>query len=96
MKHLTGNELATAWFATLHAISWCKAQKPQSAYFRKERLKFEALRDKLSAISDYAYPYVQKRVDESIPDHGDEKLMRMDAAVAKRTRKAAQRFNRSA
>jgi hypothetical protein len=89
---LTGNDLATAEFGLMHAISWCKKQG-RSAYWRKEIAKYQAVLQKLTAINDHAYPY-EATNDESPAPYGDEKIMRVDPTTIAKTRATARKFNK--
>lgn len=83
---LTGKDLALAEQACSHAINWWR-NIGKSVFCRTERLKFEVLLKKLSAIGDHAYPY--KSADDMPADTGDEPIMRIDANVAEETRRTA-------
>lgn len=91
---LTGNDLALAEAAAMHAISWWKSRKPQSRFARKEIANYEALVQKLSALNQHAYPYEPTPVGFA-DDYGDEVLMVSDPAAIRETRAAARRANRS-
>lgn len=95
---LTGNDLALAEMGLIHAVRWHRLQQKRhgrNSFTSAEIAKLEALRRKLSAIGDHAYPYEQT-LDGSSPDeYGDEQIMRMDTRQVGVTRRAAQRFNRT-
>lgn len=84
---LTGNDLALCENGMAHAINFFKAMRPQGAWARKERQKYEALLKKLNAITDHAYPYDNS--DEMPLDVGDEPIMRSDQNAMGSTRARA-------
>lgn len=94
-KHtLTGNDIARAEAAVLHALAWWKHKPRQHSDFaRKEIAAYKALAAKLGEISDHAYPY---EGDAMPPDCGDDTIMQLDTETVKATRATARRANRRA
>lgn len=92
-KHtLTGNDLACAEAAAMHAIRAVERIYGKTAAGRKQSARYKALIEKLSAIVDHAYPY-----EGCMPsDTGDDPIMRLDAETVKATRAAARRADRRA
>lgn len=97
-RTLTGNDLALAEMSLIHAERWHQEQQKKhgrNGFTTAELAKLKALRAKLSAIGDHAYPY-EGGYSEIIelPDYGGDPIMRLDAKVVKSTRAKAARYNR--
>jgi hypothetical protein len=92
---LTGDDIALAMEAAALAIRDLKKLPGARRKFIKGRIaEYEALIEKLRAISDQAYPYTPPRSeDEPVPEHGAEEIMKLDARVVRKTRAAALRAN---
>lgn len=94
---LTGNDLALAEMGLIHAERWHRGQQKKhgrNGFTTAELTKLKALREKLSAIGEHAYPY-EGGYDEivEVPHYGDEPILRMDPKVVKATRAKARRYN---
>ena len=94
---LTGNDLALAEMSLIHTENWYRAQQRKhgrNGFTSAELSKLKALREKLSAIGDHAYPYEGGYSEiVEMPEYGAEPVMRMDAKVVKATRQKARRYN---
>lgn len=82
---LTGDDIALALSSVQIATAfWKKKPRPRSNFVKEELAKLDALNRKLSAISDYAYPY--ECSDDMGIMVGAEAIMVTDDAVIQKTR----------